>query len=108
MTTINTDHRSVAVLKLPTKIQVLITYAHGIATALTNNPSFPTLTPTLATLSAAIADLQTAETAALARAAARPGPLLRAVDSSCTLAALTPPWAPPAPRAPPARQRRPS
>jgi hypothetical protein len=52
----------------PTKIQALITYAHGIATALTNNPSFPTLTPTLATLSAAIADLQTAETAALARA----------------------------------------
>jgi hypothetical protein len=68
MTTIKTDHRSIAVLKLPTKIQALITYAHGIATALTNNPSFPTLTPTLATLSAAIADLQTAETAALARA----------------------------------------
>lgn len=68
MTTIKTDHRSIAVLKLPTKIQALITYAHGIATALTNNPSFPTLTPTLATLSAAIADLQTAETAAPARA----------------------------------------
>jgi hypothetical protein len=62
-----TDHRSIVVLKLPTRIQALITYAAGIAKALTGNPSFPTVVPSLVTLSAAIADLQTAETAALAR-----------------------------------------
>jgi hypothetical protein len=67
MTVIKTDHRSIVVLKIPTRVQSLITYANGIVKALTGNPSFPTVTPTLATVSAAIADLQTAETAALAR-----------------------------------------
>jgi hypothetical protein len=67
MTTTKTDHRSIVSLKLPTRIQALITYAGGILKALTGNPSFPTLVPMLATLTAAIAELQTAETAALAR-----------------------------------------
>ena len=68
MTTTKTDHRSLVALKLPTRVQALITYATGIVTALTGNPYFPTIVPTLVTLTAAIAALQTAETAALARA----------------------------------------
>jgi len=67
MTVTKTDHRSIVVLKLPTRVQALITYAQGIVKALTGNPSFPTVIPSLVTISAAIADLQTAETAALAR-----------------------------------------
>ena len=66
--TTKTDHRSLVALKLPTRVQALITYATGIVTALTGNPDSPTIIPTLATLTAAIAALQTAETAALARA----------------------------------------
>ncbi len=60
MTTTNTDHRSLVALKLPTRVQALITYATGIVTALTGNPNFPTIIPTLTTLTAAIAALQTA------------------------------------------------
>jgi hypothetical protein len=67
MTVTKTDHRSIVVLKLPTRIQALITYGQGIVKAMTNNPSFPTIAPLLAAISAAITDLQTAETAALAR-----------------------------------------
>jgi hypothetical protein len=67
MTVTKTDHRSIVVLKLPTRIQALITYGAGIVKAMTGNPSFPTVAPLLVTISAAIADLQTAETAALAR-----------------------------------------
>ncbi len=67
MTTTKTDHRSLVALKLPTRVQALITYATGIVTALTGNPSFPNVVPSLVTLTAAIAALQTAEAAALAR-----------------------------------------
>jgi hypothetical protein len=67
MTVTKTDHRSIVVLKLPTRIQALITYGTGIVKAMTGNPSFPTVAALLAAISAAIADLQTAETAALAR-----------------------------------------
>jgi len=56
-----------AVLDLPKRINVLITYASGVVVGMTGNPSFPTPSPALATVTAAIADLQTAETAALAR-----------------------------------------
>ena len=67
MTTIKTDHRSIVALKLPTRIQALITYAQGIVKAMTGNASFPTVIPSLVSIAAAIADLQTAETAALTR-----------------------------------------
>jgi hypothetical protein len=60
-------HRTIATLKLPTKVPALITYADGIVKALSNNPSFPSPTPSLATVLQAIDELQTAETAALAR-----------------------------------------
>jgi hypothetical protein len=63
-----TVSRAVAVLGLPTKVALLITYVQGIVTAMTGNPSFPNPTPALAAISAALATLQTAETAALTRA----------------------------------------
>jgi hypothetical protein len=63
----NSVHRSIATLKLPDKVPALITYANGIVKGMTGNPSFPTPTPSLATVTAAIDDLQSAETAALAR-----------------------------------------
>ena len=61
-----TRHTTVA-LKLPLSVSALITYAGGIVKRMTGNPSFPNPTPTLAAVSAAIDDLQAAETAALAR-----------------------------------------
>jgi len=54
-------------LLLPTKVADLITYATRIVSAMTGNPLFPTPTPPLPTVTAAIDDLQSAETAALAR-----------------------------------------
>ncbi len=66
-TTTKTVHPAIASLKLPSTVPALITYAQGITKALTGNPAFPTTTPTLAVVNQAIADLQTAETAALAR-----------------------------------------
>jgi hypothetical protein len=56
-----------AVLDLPKRINVLITYANSVVEGMTGNASFPTPVPALATVTAAITDLQTAETAALAR-----------------------------------------
>ena len=54
-------------------VPALISYAQGIVTRMTGNPSFPAPVPTLAAVTAALADLQTAETAALAnRPALRP------------------------------------
>ena len=66
-TTSKTIHRSLASLKLPNKVPALITYAQGIVKAMTGNPAFPSPTPTLAAVTEAINELQTAETAALAR-----------------------------------------
>ncbi len=63
-----TDHRSLVSLKLPTPIADLITFGEGIVRSMTGNPTFPTPTPTLAALSAAIAELQSAQAAALTRA----------------------------------------
>jgi len=63
----NTAHRSLAVLDLPKRINVLITFADGVVKAMTGNVYFPSPSPALATVAAAITDLQNAETAALAR-----------------------------------------
>jgi hypothetical protein len=62
-----TTHRSLAVLDLPKRINVLITYADAVVKGMTGNTSFPTPSPALTTVSAAITSLQNAETAALAR-----------------------------------------
>jgi hypothetical protein len=56
-----------AVLALPKRINLLITYADNVVTRISGNASFPSPTPALATVSAAITDLQSAETATLAR-----------------------------------------
>lgn len=61
-------HTPIAILKLPTRVQPLITYARAIVTAMTANPHFPTPGPALAVVTGAIDELQLAETAALTRA----------------------------------------
>jgi len=61
-------HRSVAVLKLPATIALLIVYVQGILKALTGNPTFPTPNPPLTAVSGAASDLQAAETTARTRA----------------------------------------
>ena len=66
-TTPNKAHRSLAVLDLPRRINVLVTYASSVVERMTGNASFPTPSPALATVTAAIADLQNAETAAAVR-----------------------------------------
>jgi hypothetical protein len=62
-----TTHRTLASLKLPKPVPALIVYAEGILKAMTGNPHFPSPVPPLTALSGALADLQSAETAALAR-----------------------------------------
>jgi len=67
MSTIKVTHRSLVSLSLPKPVSVLITYAQGIVKGMTGNAYFTTPIPALAAISTAIADLQTAETSALAR-----------------------------------------
>lgn len=67
MTTIKGTHRSIVSLKLPKRVPALITYAQGIVSSMTNNAHFPQPVPPLTAVATATADLQTAETAALAR-----------------------------------------
>lgn len=52
---------------MPKANPAIINYAQGIVTGMTGNPHFPTPAPTLAAVTGAIADMQTAETAALSR-----------------------------------------
>jgi hypothetical protein len=59
--------RSLAALKLPKAFAALITYAQSILAAMNGNARFPLPVPALAVIAAAIAVLQTAESAALAR-----------------------------------------
>ena len=66
-TTTKVPNPAVAILKLPVKVPSLIQYAQGIVRSMTGNPSFPNPTPTLAAVTAALATLSNAETAALAR-----------------------------------------
>jgi len=53
---------------MPAKVADFIAYATGVAHAMTNNPAFPTPVPALSALSAAVSELQAAETLALTRA----------------------------------------
>jgi hypothetical protein len=59
--------RSLVSLHLPEPVPALVTYSQSVVTAMTNNPNFTTPLPSLADVSAAIAALLTAETAALSR-----------------------------------------
>ena len=67
MTTTKTTNIAIVSLKLPKPVPALLTYAGGMVKAMTGNASFPNPTPTLLAVTQAIADLQAAETAALAR-----------------------------------------
>jgi hypothetical protein len=66
-TTPKSPRRATASLKLPRNVPALLTQAQNIVQAMTNNPAFPSAAPSLATVTAAIHDLQTAETATLSR-----------------------------------------
>jgi len=59
--------RSIATLKTTVSVPALISAGTAMVTRMTGNSAFPTPTPPLATVAAAIADLQAAETAAAAR-----------------------------------------
>ncbi len=61
-------HRSIAVLKLPEVVSLLITYVQKILKAMTGNPTFPTPNPPLTAVSGAVNALQAAEIAVLTRA----------------------------------------
>ncbi len=67
MTTTKTTNIALVSLKLRKPVPALLTYAGGMVKAMTGNPSFPNPTPTLLAVTQAIADLQAAETTALAR-----------------------------------------
>ncbi len=66
-TTTKTTARSFVALNLPVSVSALITYARAMVTRMSGNSSFPNPTPQLAMVTQAIDELQTAETAALAR-----------------------------------------
>src|SRR5580692_6448723 len=59
--------RAIAVLKMSNKVKSVITFAQSVATTMTDNSTFPSPNPTLATFQTDIAALVTAETAVLAR-----------------------------------------
>lgn len=59
--------RPTITLALPKSVPALISYAQAIVNRMTGNPSFPGAAPALAVVTAAVSDLQTAQSAALAR-----------------------------------------
>jgi hypothetical protein len=61
-------HRSLAILKLPKVVAQIITFAQNVLAAMTNNPKFPSPSPALSLLAAAITALGLAEATALTRA----------------------------------------
>jgi hypothetical protein len=67
MTTIQKLNRAAAILNLPTKVPVLIVYVQNIIKGLTGNTAIPNPAPTVAALTTALDELQTAETEALVR-----------------------------------------
>ena len=66
-TTVKSTHRSLVTLSLPRSVPALIVYTEGILKRMTGNPAFPSSTPTLAAVTAAVDELRAAEAAALAR-----------------------------------------
>jgi hypothetical protein len=67
MTINNKPHRAIAVLSLPVKVEDLINLAQVIVKGMTGNANFPTPTPPVATVQAALTDLVTAQAAATVR-----------------------------------------
>jgi hypothetical protein len=69
MVTANSSiHRATVSLNMPAKVADFIAYGTGIVHAMTSNPAFPAPVPALSALSAAVSDLQAAETLALTKA----------------------------------------
>ena len=62
-------HRTLVAIKLPGPVPALIKTVKAVAAALTGNAHFPNLAPTLSTLNASLAALDTAETSTKTRAA---------------------------------------
>jgi hypothetical protein len=85
-----TTHRTLASLKLPKPVPTLIVYAEGIPKAMTGNPNFPSPVPPLSALSGALADLQSAETGALARTKGAVATRNASTDGGKTWVALPP------------------
>jgi hypothetical protein len=56
-----------AILKLPTQVELLVTYAENVVTRMTGNPAFTTPVPSLALVTAATGALHLAQTAVQAR-----------------------------------------
>jgi hypothetical protein len=67
MTTPKGINRAIVTLKLPRSVPALIKYGRAIMTAMGGNPNFPTPEPALASVTAALDELQVAETATQAR-----------------------------------------
>jgi hypothetical protein len=67
MTTPKGINRAVVTLKLPRPVPALIKYGRAIVTAMTNNPNFTNPEPALASVTAALDEVQVAETATQAR-----------------------------------------
>jgi hypothetical protein len=67
-TTNSSIHRATIALDVPKKIADFILYTNNIVQKMTDNPNFPTPTPSIAALTAAVNDLHSAETTALSRA----------------------------------------
>lgn len=67
MTAPKVTQRSIVSLKLPRAVDPLITHAQRIVASVTDNPHLPAPIPAPWILSKAVADLQTAQTATLAR-----------------------------------------
>jgi hypothetical protein len=61
------SHRVVVALAFPTQVSVLVSLAQAIVLALTANKDFPSPDPTLAAVTAAVADLEQAQAAAQSR-----------------------------------------
>jgi hypothetical protein len=62
-----TTHHLIAVAKIPTKGQALITYTHALIAALTNNAHIQTPNPPITTLSGLLTTFETAEAATVSR-----------------------------------------
>jgi len=67
MTTNKKTRLPLAILKLPTQVELLVTYAENVVARMTGNPAFTTPVPSLATVTKAIGDLHAAQTAVQAR-----------------------------------------
>jgi hypothetical protein len=67
MTTKNKTLQTIAVLNLPTQVELLVTYAENVVARMTNNAAFTTPVPALALVTTATGDLHVAQTNVQAR-----------------------------------------